>query len=154
MVFFFFFPNRNHYIMRVINSFRNKDNCHYGCQSDASKVTTSYYDFIFIMLKRFSVSFNLVFEYFLLLFCFFFHSHFFISLFAQPFRETLDCRNSCIIACQRQKSQKQIGNWYYRSKYMVTRFKVTCIARFALLMVVSKLIFDVKWSGSWNFYLF
>ena len=81
---FFFFPRRNHYIMRVINSFRNKDTCLDGCKKERSKVTTAlvrFYFYYYVEQFLFFASFYVVSEYFYCCFLSFSHSQFLIYLF-------------------------------------------------------------------------
>ena len=84
---FFFFPRRNHYIMKVINSFRNKDTCHNGCKKERSKVTTAVVRFHFYYLAEQFVFFASFYVLSIFTAVFFFPSFTIFDLFAPPFKK-------------------------------------------------------------------
>lgn len=61
-------------------------------------------------------------------------------------QETLDSRNNGIIAAKVKitEAYRKLG---CGGKYVVARFQVTLTARFVILMILFKLIFEVKYSG-------
>lgn len=96
--FFFFLPSIKHYIIKIINSFRNKDTCHYGWKKATSKVTIMLvrlhcYRYCYVEQHIFFAPFYIIYEvlffFFLVFFILFFSSFPFIifDLFAPPFRK-------------------------------------------------------------------
>lgn len=128
--FFFFLPSRKHYILKVINSFKNKDTCHNWCKKERSKVTTElirFHCYCYVEPLIFCAPIYVVYEYFLYYFSLSSHSRFLI-FFLHP-SGNLGSWHNCM---PRSKSQGHTERQNPGNNCIVARFQVTLTSKFAL----------------------